>query len=74
MSSSARLENPYSRHPNTCWLKGGLHAHTNRSDGRATPEQRLWLDLVRRHGGFAAIVRSVDDARAAIARAEGREP
>jgi hypothetical protein len=39
------------------------------STGRATPEQRLWLDLVRRHGGFAAIVRSVDDARAAIARA-----
>ena len=37
--------------------------------GRATPEQRLWLDLVRRHGGFAAIVRSVEDARAAIARA-----
>ena len=37
--------------------------------GRATSEQRLWLDLVRRHGGFAAIVRSVDDARAAIARA-----
>ena len=41
MSSSARLENPYSRHPNTCWLKGGLHAHTNRSDGRATPEQMI---------------------------------
>ena len=39
------------------------------STGRATPEQRLWLDLVRRHGGFAAIVRSTDDARAAIARA-----
>jgi hypothetical protein len=37
--------------------------------GRVAPEQRLWLDLVRRHGGFAAIVRSVDEARAAVARA-----
>jgi hypothetical protein len=37
--------------------------------GRAAPEQRLWLDLVRRYGGFAAIVRSVDEARAAVARA-----
>lgn len=37
--------------------------------GRAAPEQRLWLALVRRYGGFAAIVRSVDEARAAIARA-----
>jgi hypothetical protein len=37
--------------------------------GRAAPEQKLWLDLVRRYGGFAAIVRSVDEARAAVARA-----
>ena len=37
--------------------------------GRVAPEQKLWLDLVRRYGGFAAIVRSVDEARAAIARA-----
>ena len=37
--------------------------------GRASPEQRLWLDLVRRNGGFAAVVRSVEEARAAIARA-----
>jgi hypothetical protein len=37
--------------------------------GRASPQQRQWLDLVRRHGGFAAIVRSVEDARGAIARA-----
>jgi len=39
------------------------------STGRATPEQRQWLDLVRRYGGFACVVRSVDEARAAIARA-----
>ena len=37
--------------------------------GRATPEQRQWLDLVRRHGGFACVVRSVAEAHAAIARA-----
>lgn len=37
--------------------------------GRAAPEQRLWLGLVRRCGGFAAIVRSVEEGRAAIARA-----
>tara|TARA_R110000868_G_scaffold376429_1_gene641278 strand:- start:1185 stop:1511 length:327 start_codon:yes stop_codon:yes gene_type:complete len=37
--------------------------------GRASTEQRQWLDLVRRHGGFAAVVRSVAEAHAAIARA-----
>lgn len=37
--------------------------------GRVAPEQRQWLDLVRRNGGFAAVVRSVDEAHAAIARA-----
>jgi hypothetical protein len=39
--------------------------------GRATPDQVTWLALVRRMGGFAAIVRSVDEARAAIERARG---
>jgi hypothetical protein len=37
--------------------------------GRVAPEQRQWLDLVRRHGGFACVVRSVEEAHAAIARA-----
>lgn len=37
--------------------------------GRVATAQTQWLDLVRRFGGFAAVVRSVDDARAAIARA-----
>jgi hypothetical protein len=37
--------------------------------GRVRPEQRQWLELVRRVGGFAAVVRGVDDARAAVARA-----
>lgn len=37
--------------------------------GRATAEQEQWLDLVRRMGGFACVVRSVEEARAAIGRA-----
>jgi hypothetical protein len=37
--------------------------------GRASQEQRQWLTLVRRYGGFSAIVRSVEEAREAIARA-----
>lgn len=37
--------------------------------GRVSPDQQMFLDLVRRMGGFAAVVRSVDDARSAISRA-----
>lgn len=37
--------------------------------GRASAEQKLWLALVRQRGGFAAVVRSIDEARRAIARA-----
>lgn len=37
--------------------------------GRATTEQLMFLELVRKRGGFAAIVRSPDDARAALERA-----
>mgnify|MGYP000438039372 CR=1 FL=1 len=36
--------------------------------GRPSPEQIAFLDAVRRRGGFAAIVRSVEDARAAVER------
>lgn len=32
-------------------------------------EQVQWLDLVRRFGGFAAVVSSVEEARAALVRA-----
>ena len=41
--------------------------------GRVSPEQQLFLDLVRRRGGFAAVVRSIDDARAAVTRARSKE-
>lgn len=37
--------------------------------GRVTPEQVQWLSLVRRMGGFGAVVRSVDEAKAAVVRA-----
>lgn len=36
----------------------------------STPEQNEWRDMVNAMGGVAAIVRSVDDARAAVARAQ----
>lgn len=41
--------------------------------GRIRPEQTTWLALVRRMGGFAAVVRSEDEARAALARARRGE-
>lgn len=39
--------------------------------GNATlmPHQRLFAQLIRSRGGFATVVRSVDDARAALDRA-----
>jgi len=37
--------------------------------GQLTDDQERFLNLVRRRGGFATVVRSVDDARAAIDRA-----
>lgn len=39
------------------------------ASGRVLEAQGQWLSLVRRMGGFAAIVRSVDEAVAAIERA-----
>lgn len=37
--------------------------------GVLSPEQRLFFDLVRKRGGFAAVFHSVDEARAALERA-----
>ncbi len=37
--------------------------------GVVSKEQKLFLELVRQRGGFAAVVRSVEDARAALERA-----
>jgi len=39
------------------------------ASGRLTTDQSMFLELVRRHGGFAAVVRSVPEAQAALARA-----
>jgi len=40
-----------------------------RPRGKPTEAQELFLALVRRRGGFAAVVRSVEEAVAALARA-----
>lgn len=51
--------------PSGRWL--ALEVKSDR--GALRPEQRDWLAMVRRAGGFAAVVRSVDEAMAAVARA-----
>jgi hypothetical protein len=38
--------------------------------GRVSKDQILWANAVRARGGFVAVVRSVDDAALALARAE----
>jgi len=41
--------------------------------GRVSSEQRRWGELVQRMGGFWCVVRSVDESRAALARARSGE-
>src|SRR5690348_7072137 len=41
--------------------------------GRLSPEQKCWHDAVRAAGGFVAVVRSGDEALAALTRALGGE-
>ena len=41
--------------------------------GRVRPEQTNWLHTIKRAGGIAAIVRSVDDARDAIDPSDSRK-
>ena len=41
--------------------------------GKQSPAQVLWGNLVRERGGFYAVVRSVEDARAALKRARAGE-
>lgn len=41
--------------------------------GRLRPEQRAWLGVVRDFGGFAAVVRSPEEALAAVERARRGE-
>lgn len=36
--------------------------------GRVSDEQKMFMELVRKKGGFAAVVRSVDEALAAVRR------
>lgn len=41
--------------------------------GKVSEDQRRWHDVVRRHGGFCAVVRSVAEAEAALERAKRGE-
>lgn len=41
---------------------------TKSENGRLSTEQKMFLQLVRELGGFAAVVRSVDDAIEAVER------
>lgn len=38
--------------------------------GRLQENQRLWIEFVNRNGGFASMVRSVEEALAALEKAE----
>lgn len=39
------------------------------ASGRVRPEQQQWADIVRSRGGFYAVVRSVEEALSALAKA-----
>jgi hypothetical protein len=41
--------------------------------GRTTSEQETWMTIVRRFGGFACVVRSAEEALAAVDRARKGE-
>lgn len=47
----------------------GLEVKTTSKDSRTSLEQDLWLATIRRWGGFATVVRSPEDAIAAVNRA-----
>lgn len=56
-------------HPGGRWM--ALEAKTEA--GRLSVDQRLFLKLIRHRGGFAAVVRSVEEAGEAIGRARRGE-
>ena len=52
------------------WQNGiFLALEVKSSTGRVSKEQQMFLDLVNRRGGIGRVVRSVDDARAALGEA-----
>ena len=53
-------------------VRGGrvIAIEVKRPGENPTPQQRAWLIACYRWGGFAAVVRSVDDAMAALAASE----
>jgi hypothetical protein len=49
-------------------LEVKLPAHDGKPVGRLRPDQLRWLDAVRRFGGFATVVHSVEEATSAVER------
>jgi hypothetical protein len=49
-----------------CWRGRAFALEVKRPGGKLTPRQAAGLDTWRRAGAIAAVVRSVDDARAAL--------
>jgi hypothetical protein len=41
--------------------------------GRSSTEQKMWVEIIRAFGGFACVVRSPEEARAALMRARAGE-
>ncbi len=50
-----------------------LSLEVKTAKGRTTPEQDTWAEMVRRFGGFACVVRSAEEALAAVERARKGE-
>lgn len=51
-----------------------VEAEVKTDTGRATKEQRAWIDAVNKAGGRAGIVRSDDDMRALLSVENNSEP
>ena len=58
--------------PTWCRLGRFVGLEVKRPGKRATDDQERWLETIRRGGGFACVVTSVEEALAAIGRA--RDP
>jgi hypothetical protein len=50
-----------------------LSLEVKTAKGRTTSEQETWMTIVRRFGGFACVVRSAEEALAAVDRARKGE-
>jgi hypothetical protein len=51
-----------------------VSVETKATDGRMRPDQRTWLELVRRAGGIGIVARSAEEARAQLVFPPAHEP